>query len=92
MVINPLGKISPNVKCPLSPVICNISPVTSATATDPQPANSPTMHRSRISKTQKLKQIKNAKTHQNRKNVYSYANISDKLFDHKSPVHWEEGF
>ena len=26
------------------------------------------------------------------KNVNSYANINDILFDQKSPVHWEAGF
>ena len=59
------------------------------------PANSFIVHsmlQSKDPKTPKiLKQNKSLKQH-NPENVYRYANISNKLFDQKSQVHWEVGF
>ena len=37
-----------NIMCHLSPVTCHLSPTSSATATDPPPANSPAMHSSLV--------------------------------------------
>ena len=88
----------PCVTCHLSGVMCQVSRVTchlsltpTATATDP-PANSPIMHSRLVCEDpnilirQKIFEMAKPKTFK------GYANISDTLFDQKSPVHREAGF
>ena len=48
-----------HVACRRSPVICHLSLMPKATATDPQPANSPTMYGRMVGKGQKNREKKN---------------------------------
>ena len=55
------------VTCHKSCVACHLSLLPTATATDPPPADSPTMHNRLVLKDQTTQTIKNSKSHQNRK-------------------------
>ena len=89
------------VTCQVSYVICNVSHVTShlspvtkhtATATVPLPANSPVMHTSLVCKKPKNSKKTKSKTSSKPKNVERYVNISDMLFNQKSPDYWKAAF
>ena len=57
-----------HVACRRSPVICHLSLMPKATATDPPPANSPTMHSRMVGKDQK-NQNKNLNKRERKKNA-----------------------
>ena len=83
------------VTCRMSPVTCHLSLMPTATATDRPPANFPIIHSRLVCKDQKQNKNQNTRNLLNNKNpnnVKRYANISNMLFDQKSPVHWEGGF
>ena len=78
----------------VSHVMCHMSPVTpdTTTTTDPPPANSLTMLVCEYPKARYLYKCKKIiKLFQERKKI-PFANISDSLFDQKSPVPWEAVF
>ena len=78
--------------CLLSPATCPLSLTQKATTTDPPPVKSPNIYT--------VGWVPNTQTPQNVKiivtlkpeNVYRYTNISNTLFDQKSPVHREVEF
>ena len=69
------------VTCHLIPVTYHLSLI--PTATDPHPANSPTMHSRLVHKNQKPKKVEKRK---NFVETQFFSNISNTLFDQKSPV------
>ena len=81
------------VPCHVSCVTCHLSHLT-PTATDPPPGNSPTMYSRLVWEDSKAQKVQNPKNHQNslKINVFQLTNISDKLFDQKSPDHRKSGF
>ena len=78
------------VTCHMLHVTCHLSPTltATATATEPPPANSPTMHSRLVCLKPKLKNSKHVKTQILFLNFFKffYFNFSD-LLDQKSPVH-----
>ena len=64
------------VTCCVSPVTCHLSLMRTSTATDPPPANSPTMHSTLFAKTQKPRiNIQNPKYNQNVKNTKQHLEV-----------------
>ena len=71
----------------MSRVTCHMSLTPTATAIHPPPANSPTMHSRLFQKdptTRKSSKQEKSSKLQEPNYIYSCANISDTLFDHKS--------
>ena len=84
------------VTCQVSSVTCHLSLTPTATATDPPPVNSATMHSRLVHKDPKTliisERTKLSKRPKKKQNIQKYANISNTLFDQKSPVHREAKF
>ena len=82
------------VTCHVPHVMCHLSLTPTASATNPLPANSPTLNSMLVLKVLKKKRQKKEKTNGIGKNQkrYRYTNISNTFFDHKSPVHWGATF
>ena len=77
-----------HVACHLSPVTCHLSLMQTAAATASHPLLTlPLCTVGLFEKTQKPKIVSKPKISTKPKNVDRYANISDMLFDQKSPVH-----
>ena len=77
------------VTCLTYCVVCcayHLSPVTNSLAMDPPPSNSPTMHCRKNSKRKESSKC------QKTENVSRYANISDTLYNPKSPVQQDTRF
>ena len=84
-----------HVACHLSPDTCHLILTPTATATDPPPANSATMHSTLVFEGKKNTKLFNAqkscKTWENF-TVFYLANISETLFNQMSPVHRKAWF
>ena len=73
----------------VSHIIYHLSLTPTATAADTQPDNSPIIHRKLVCNVPTTKNISKHEKSFREKNVQRYANISNRVFKKKSPVHRE---
>ena len=73
----------------MSPVTCKLSLIPAAKASDPTPANSPSMHSRLVRKDQKTEKMSKRKKSLKQQ---KHSDISDTLFDQMFLVHPEAGF